>query len=52
VAAEDPLRGIPVAAGRHTRFTEEGEAVESPSANRTLLRGFPAPAGSHLRFED
>ncbi|CAL8468636.1 g8176 [Coccomyxa elongata] len=51
-ASKEPLRGIPVAAGRHMRFTEEGEAVESPSVDRTLLRGFPAPAGSHLRFDD
>ncbi|BDA43386.1 hypothetical protein COCOBI_04-3980 [Coccomyxa sp. Obi] len=51
-ASKEPLRGLPVAAGRHMRFTEEGEAVESPSVDRTLLRGVPAPAGSHLRFDD
>lgn len=51
-ASKEPLRGIPVAAGRHMRFTEEGEAVESPSVDRTLLRGVLAPAGSHLRFDD
>jgi len=50
--AKEPLRGLPVAAGRHTRFTEEGEAVDSPGTGRTLLRGCPAPAGAHLRFED
>lgn len=52
VSSKEPLRGLPVAAGRHMRFTEEGEAVESPGVDRTLLRGVPAPAGSHLRFDD
>ncbi len=50
VPKKDPLRGLPVATGKHTRFTEEGETLESP--DRTLLRGMPAARGSHLRFDE
>jgi hypothetical protein len=49
VAKTEPLRGLPVATGTHTRFTEDGEQVVSPP--RTLLRGVPAASGSHLHFD-
>ena len=50
-AMKEPLRGLPLPAGRHTRFDDDGEGAESPSAERLLLRGVPAPSGSHLRFD-
>jgi hypothetical protein len=46
-----PLRGIPVKTGSHIRFSEDGEAVESPTNGRVLLRGVPVPSGVHTRFE-
>jgi hypothetical protein len=46
-----PLRGVPVKTGSHIRFSEDGEAVESPTNGRILLRGMPAPSGVHTRFE-
>lgn len=48
-AGREPLRGLPLATGRHTRFAEDGASKESPG--RLLLRGVPAPLGSHVRFE-
>jgi hypothetical protein len=50
LGAREPLRGLPLARGRHTRFADDGAPDVSPG--RLLLRGVPAPAGSHLRFQD
>ena len=49
-AGREPLRGLPLAAGRHTRFADDGAAQDSPG--RLLLRGVPAPSGSHVRFDE
>ena len=48
------LRGMPQAAHRprHTRFTDEGTAVDSPGTGMAALRGLPAATGSHIRFAD
>jgi hypothetical protein len=46
-----PLRGVPAATGRHTRFADDGGAQESPRT-RVLLRGVPEPAGTYTRFEE
>ncbi len=47
------LRGVPDARGQHLRFTDDGEAIQSPgNRNATVLRGVPAPVGRHTRFED
>ena len=47
------LRGVPDAMGAHLRFTDDGEALQSPgNRNATVLRGIPAPSGKHTTFED
>lgn len=47
------LRGVPDAQGQHLRFTDAGEAVQSPgNRNATVLRGIAAPAGKYTKFED
>ena len=48
------LRGMPQMATRprHTRFTDEGTAVDSPGTGVMTLRGVPAPQGTHIRFDD
>lgn len=47
------LRGVPDARGQHLRFTDDGEAVQSPgNRNTTVLRGIPAPAGTYTKFAD
>ncbi|KAK9830102.1 hypothetical protein WJX72_009787 [[Myrmecia] bisecta] len=47
-----PLVGVPVPAGKHIRFTDEGEAMDSPGQGKALLRGVPPPSGTHIRFDD
>ncbi len=49
-SAHEPLRGLPISIGRHTRFADDGAPNASPG--RLVLRGLPAPAGSHVRFDD
>ena len=46
------LRGVPDARGQHLRFTEDGDAVQSPgNRNATILRGIPEPAGKYTKFD-
>ena len=49
-AGREPLRGLPLTTGRHTRFADDGACQDSPG--RLLLRGVPAPSGSHVRFDE
>ena len=48
------LRGMPQMATRprHTRFTDEGSAVDSPGTGIMSLRGVPAALGTHIRFDN
>ena len=48
------LRGMPQMATRprHTRFTDEGSAVDSPGTGMMSLRGVPAALGTHIRFDN
>lgn len=47
------MRGMPQMATRprHTRFTDEGAAIDSPGTGVMTLRGVPAPQGTHIRFD-
>ena len=47
-----PLRGLPLRQGRHTRFTDSESADPIDSPKRPMLRGLPPATGSHLRFDD
>lgn len=54
VSEPEPLKGMPLKQGRHTRFefedNETGRAIDSPQ--RPMLRGIAAAKGSHLRFDE
>jgi hypothetical protein len=48
--AVGPLRGVPVAQGKHVRYDDDGNA-EAGSPVKPQLRGMPQAAGKHLRFD-
>lgn len=45
----EPLKGVPVPEGKHTRFDEEGNP--SNVQDRVVLRGVPKARGTHIRFD-
>lgn len=47
----EPLKGLPLPQGRHIRFDEEGDALESPTSGKPQLRGLPMATGTHIRFD-
>jgi hypothetical protein len=50
LAADAPLRGVPLPRGTHTRFDDAGVPKQSPL--RTKLCGVPVARGDHKRFDD
>ena len=47
------LRGMPQAHARHTRFADDGSAVDSPGSGAQIvaLKGLPRATGTHTRFD-
>lgn len=48
----EPLKGLPLHQGRHTRFNDSDAATPQDSPRRLRLRGVPAAAGLHLHFDE
>ncbi len=50
------LRGMPTPAGKHTRFDDEGDAMEEVQEGGAdgiiKLKGMPTPKGKHIVFDE
>jgi hypothetical protein len=51
------LRGLPTPAGKHTRFDDDGEAMEEEAQEGAAegvlkLKGLPTPKGKHIVFDE